>query len=37
MSYPCHALLLLSLLVVGPGGPSRERVTIYIGKEGRTQ
>jgi hypothetical protein len=31
----CHASLLLMQLVVGPGGPSREKAVVSVGKEGR--
>jgi hypothetical protein len=31
----CHASSLLIQSVVGPGGPSREKAAMSIGKEGR--
>jgi hypothetical protein len=34
LSCPCHASLPLSPSVMGPGGPSRERAAVYVGKEG---
>jgi len=33
----CHASLSSTRLVVGPGGPSREKAAMSVGKEGRVQ